>query len=266
MAELHHGTFYSRDFRTLGVLLANVEVLKISTPRHTLWMLSHSRRREQEKLENLGEGIGYLQEALMRMKNLRTLVLDPTYDSFRKDQLPAIKLPILASLPKLETLSIPLQMLEDDGRRTRRDRPDRLVEVFPISLKRLTLKVDMPCQEYLSDLEDDDTNYPVETWPQNETLLDFVEALSHLGHDAFPYLRDVVCSYRRIVHREVFNPAAADPLARDLEEVDLLGVKVDSCQRLMQLRASLQQQQIRFSVACESVECTGDDCWDPWDP
>lgn len=257
VAELQHSTFYSLDFGALGALLVNVEVLKISTPRKTDWMFSRTGRRVQEK--NLDEGIDYLQEALAQMKNLRSLFLDFTYDFFREG-LPTTKLPTLASLPKLETVSIPLQMLVDDRRRTRRNRIDRLVEVFPILLKRLTLKVDIPCQEYLSDSEDDHPDRFVATSPDNETLLDFVESLSHVGQDAFPYLREVVCSYKRMVHRDVFAPEEAEPLARDFEEVGLLGVEVDSYQRLEQLRVSLQQRKTRFSVAFESLECTGMDC------
>lgn len=264
VAELQYGTFYSLDFRALGALLPNIEVLKISTPRNMYWMDKHTRRRGEQ--QDLGEGNDHLQGSLAQMKDLRSLLLDFTYDDLDRDRLPATKLPTLASLPKLETVSIPLEMLVDDCRRSLRNLIDYLVEVFPISLKRLTLKIDRNCVQHFWDSENDILGHPVETWPQNETLFDFLESLSHLGHDAFPYLREVVCSYRRMVHRDVFGPQEAEPLARDLEEVGLPGVGVGSYQRLEQLRLSLQQQQIRFSVAYESAKCGGFKCLDFWEP
>lgn len=259
VAELQQSALYSHDFRALGVVLADVEVLKISSPADATWMMfSDGARLKRE--QSLGEGIAYLQEALTRMKNLQTLSLDFTYNAFWKGTIPTKRAPILTSLPKLETVSAPLQMLVEDCRDYRRNPFDRLAEVFPTSLKRLDLKVDIYCSLAEFVLDADDLDLSNDTCGKLlERLLDFVESLTNLGHDAFPYLQEVMCCYRIRGHYGVVHPQEeAEIVSVDFEGNDLFGIDFDFFPRLEQLRASLQQQQIRFTVAYERVECT--DC------
>lgn len=249
-ADLQQSACLSHDFRAVGILLPALEVLRISSPRGECPVsISNQARKDQER--GLGKDDAYLHEALTQMKNLHTLLLDFECDRRGDNEILARMNPILVSLPKLETIRIPLRMLVEDRRAVSPSRIDRLVDILPISLQRLTIKVDMCCQRYMH-----------QPWPPSTTLLDFMEALTLLGRDAFPGLREVACCYITKVHRILSPNEEAEVLVGDFEASNLFDIEVDSYQRLESIQASLRQQNISFKVAYESWECHS--CWPTW--
>lgn len=256
-AELRQSACLSHDFLALGNLLAHVEVLKISSRGDVRSVLpfSHDGSRVAKELR-LDDGHEYFHEALQNMRNLHTLTLDLHYGAFSgKFGMPVPMNPTLASLPKLATIKIPLQMLiEDHGPRDTEvspNRTDRLVEILPKSLRSLTIMVEVCCTHHGQEPPLSET----EIRPRSSTIIDFMEALSRLGHEAFPELKEVVCCYNMSGDDCSPDDGDGDFISTDFGEEDLFEADAGCSGRLDLLRMSLQQQQMQFKVAYDNVHC-----------
>lgn len=238
MAELHDCPFDEEGWLAFQTALPNLESLDISIRVHP-WF-------HQEDLAN----------ALSKLQSLHTLRLEYRFDLMRGEDLDPYQffLPstsTLASLPRLATLKIPLQMLVDDDSKM----SDRLVETLPKSLRHLTLILQAQC--------------PVHWWDDmkvgrdriscfsSSTVIGFLEALIWLGNDMFPDLQEVVCCYSMRGCKTYPELEPVDDAGADLGEIDLFGLDDDSSRRLEQLRTLIRLQSIRFSVRCESIYCQG---------
>lgn len=255
---MRHSACLSHDFLALGNLLAQVEVLKISSRGDLRYALrpgqgDNSRMAKERRLD---DGNEYFHEALNNMRNLHTLELDLHYGHFSGESgMPAPMNPILASLPKLATIKIPLQMLvknhgsqdsEFDSSRT-----DRLVEVLPKSLRSLTIMVEVRCLDHGWD----PPLFESEMRPRSSTIIDFMETLSRLGHGAFPALKEVVCCYNMSGDEYSPDDGDRDIISTDFGEEDLFEADAACSGRFELLRMSLQQQQMRFKVAYDNIHC-----------
>lgn len=244
-------------------MIPNIEVLRLSNRFVPTYALGTELQIQDE--QSLSDGNGYLQEALVQMKNLHTLELDLQYrrNWDPRDDKPAPKNASLASLPKLATLKIPLAMLVMEHRRTDRNRIDGLKDVLPKSLNHLTVTVEVECPDAW--WFENGTYSPTDpTWPPtSETgVLVFMEALSKLGHEAFPDLCEIVCCYRVNSHGSGSQFGGIQTSSADFEEEDLFEFsEVDDNydpQRFELLRMSLQQLKWKFRVAYEDIHCS---CW-----
>lgn len=208
-----------------------------------------------DKEFRLGDGNEYFREALTKMKDLHTLTLDLNYDAFSWGPgMPVPMNPTLASLPKLETVKIPLQMLIEDHRQRdtepNQNRLHRLVEVLPRSLRSLTITVEVYCDHCAWDILSQGG-----IRPPSSTIVDFMEALSRLGHEAFPGLKEVICCYSRTGLISSPDYGEREIESTDFGEDDLFEADAGSYGRLELLRTSLQQQQIQFKVAYDNIQC-----------
>ncbi|KAH8777781.1 hypothetical protein F5883DRAFT_639829 [Diaporthe sp. PMI_573] len=254
VAELQGGFYSGREFRHLGDLLPNMESLKLSIPMDD-W---YDRGNPEEPLGH--QRIKDLQGALSQMKDLHTLMLDLFYISDGSDvaTVPPEGL-TLASLPKLETLKIPLQMLVEEKTRSAATgslgRSDRLARLLPKSLKRLTFTVEVRCLAHWYVDHNNNTYLSSPNCTPGSTVIGLMEVLSRLGQDkVFPHLEEVVCCYSMKGYKD-WLPKVETP-STDLEGAVLFGLDdADSSQRLEQLRALVQLRSIRFGVAYEGLFC-----------
>lgn len=234
----------------MGQSFPELESLKLSLP------IFDVRRVEGAPGRDL---FGDLQEALVPMKNLRTLVLEFRYSEFRRKS-HVVSLPLcnlaLASLHKLATITIPLQLLLEEHAASSLMMDDHLTHTLPKSLRRLVLTVQVRCRSHWKG-DKADTSISSTCTPSS-TIIAFMEALSRLGHGVFPYLEEVVCCYSMKGYKSWTGFETMETFSTNLQEADLLGLDVDSFTRLEQLRASTQLQKIRFSVAYDNLDCLHD--------
>lgn len=215
------------------------------------------------RLENersFRDGDECLQDALVRMKNLHTLELDLQYKE-RDNNWPAPKNPILASLPKLSTLKVPLAMLVMEHRRSERNRIDQLKDVLPKSLRHLTVTVEVDCPAHWW-FEDEQYSPTDPTWPPTSEIgvLVFMEQLSKLGREAFPNLCDILCCYKLNRQDPLLQYGGVEMITADFEGKNLLEFsEVDQDydpRRFELLQSSLQQQNWQFKVTYEYIHCS----------
>lgn len=206
---------------------------------------------------------GELQEAVAPMKNLHTLVLEFRYEGDWDRHIVRVPLTALpkpprgnlapASLPKLATITIPLELLVEEHIASTLTMDDYLASILPQSLRRLILTVQVCCHGHWTGYKDRSA-----AGAPSITIIAFLEALSRLGHGAFPDLEEVVCCYSMKGYKSWPGFETVEIVSTNLEEMDLFELDTDSSERLEQLRASIQLQKIRFSVAFESLDCLHD--------
>lgn len=245
------------DVRALGILLPDLEVLKISN--RFVPTFSRGAHLHEDELF-LSDGNSYLQKAILQMKNLHTLELDLQYTG-RGNERPAPKNPVLASLPKLATLKIPLAMLVMEHRRSNRDRISRLRNILPKSLRHLTVTIEVDCPDHWW-FEGEPHSPTDPTWPPTSTMgiLVFMETLSNLGCKAFPDICEIVCCYKMNCQDHRSQYGGEEMSKADFEEKDLFEFsEVDEDydpQRFELLQTSLQKQKWQFTVAYEHTHCS----------
>lgn len=160
------------------------------------------------------------------MKGLHTLILEVFSISKAGD---AATLPrkamCLASLPKLKTIKIPLQMLVEENSTTDWMMNGSLARVLPRSLKRLIFTVEVRCFPHWYD---DDTMHSLSpTCSPSSTVIGFTEAVSRHRHKAFPNLQEMVLCYSMKGYKGWPEFERVEFLGTDLEETDLFGL--DDC-------------------------------------
>lgn len=248
VADLRDCLCGNREFRRYGDLLPNLKSLKLSLMMDDFYSsYGPPGTRGQNRFEDL-EG------SLAKMKNLQALSLElsHTCKAIDMSKLPAEGFS-LASLVNLETVRIPLLILAGGDNTTGEGIKSRLVRSLPRYLKHLTVTVEVTCLTHWYGYGDSTTAVDSPTSTQVSTMLGFMEALSSLGGDVFPYLEEVVCCYSMKGYRRREEIEVAEATSTDLEEADLFGLDGDSCQRLEQLRRSVQPSSIRFGVAYEEL-------------
>lgn len=259
VADLQQNPCLCHDFYALGTSFANVEVLKISNRfiHKNIEELLYSRYSRLEHERSFSDGNGGLQDALVRMRDLHTLELDLQHGEDDPDW-PAPKNPILASLPKLSTLKIPLAMLVMEHRRSNRNRIGQLKDVLPKSLSYLTFTVEVDCPDHWWS----GGPHTDPTWPPTSKIgvLVFMEELSKLGREAFPDLCEIVCCYKLNLQDRRFQYGGVEIITTDFEGKNLFEFsEVDEDydpQRFELLQSSLQQQNWQFKVTYEHTHCS----------
>lgn len=235
---------HPRDFRALGILLADLEVLKISS-RPTGPLSLYEPEHQFDK------GNGYLRNSFAQMKNLHTLIFDLNWGRSAYDYMrPGDMDPNLASLPKLTTVKIPLAILVGGIDITDYD-VIYLDRNLPPSLKQLAVTINCFVENYLWN----ETLRSLKFDADPPAMLHLLGRISSLGHQAFPALQEIICCYR-------FCDSGC-PAMGQINELgqrvtpekwwDYFGFDSDNYVCLDQLRVMLQSQQIRFRVIVEDV-------------
>lgn len=247
MAEFQDCFHINGGFSDLNKLFPELESLKLSM---RMFHLTSVQGHLGRKLS------GDLQEALAPMENLHTLVLEFRYEGTSKYS-HVVSLPLcnlaLASLPKLATITVPLQLLVAEHTASSLMMHDHLANTLPKSLRSLTFTVQVRCHSHWEG--DKHKTSSSSTCTPSLTIIAFIEALSMLGHWAFPYLQEVVCCYSMKGYRSWPGFETMETVSTNLQETDLLGLDDDSALRLDQLRASIRLRGIRFRVAFENLDC-----------
>lgn len=251
IAEFQDCRYLKWGLRDMGKLFPDLESLTLSLRIQNVWDI------EGRPGHDLFEDV---QEALAPMKNLHAFVLKFRYIETECRShvlsLPLCNL-VLASLPKLATITIPLQLLIEEHTASSLLMIDHLAGTLPKSLRRLILTVQVRCHSHW--MGDKDGTSGSSTCTPTMTIIAFMEALSRLGHGAFPHLEEVVCCYSMKGYKAWSGFEMVETVSTGLEQTDLLGLDADSSERLEQFRASVQSQNIRFSVAYENLDCPFED-------
>ncbi|KAG8167731.1 hypothetical protein KVR01_003420 [Diaporthe batatas] len=245
-AELRDCLCGDRELRGFGSVFPNLESFKLSLMMDDFCNSSDANgARGENRFEDL-EG------SLRKMKSLHTLNLEfsHTFKAIDMSKLPAEGLS-LASLVNLAILRIPLMILAGGDDTTSWSIGSRLARNLPRYLKHLTVSIEVSSLTHW--YGDGATDVSSATSTQISTILGFIEALSSLGTEVFPHLKEVVCCYTMKGYRRRQEIEIAEATSTDLEEADLFGLDEDSSQRLEKLRRSVRRSQIRFSVAYEEL-------------